>query len=77
MTCRAYAIVNEYMDARNTIDVKFYTFHPYNYGKDVCVGFGWGPLCIGWNVTVRNHVGDWERIEMRLQGGSLNHGVSP
>ena len=30
---RTYAIVTEYGDASNTIDVKFYVFNPYNYGK--------------------------------------------
>ena len=31
----AYAIVTEYEDTCNTVDVKFYMFSPYNYGKDV------------------------------------------
>ena len=31
----AYAIVTEYGDTCNTVDVKFYMFSPYNYGKDV------------------------------------------
>lgn len=31
---RTYAIVTEYGDASNTIDVKFYVFNPYNYGKE-------------------------------------------
>ena len=65
----AYAIVTEYGDTCNTVDVKFYMFSPYNYGKDVCLGFGVGPLCVGWNVTMGNHVGDWERLEMRFRKG--------
>ena len=31
----AYAIVTEYGDTCSTVDVKFYMFSPYNYGKDV------------------------------------------
>ena len=33
------------------------------------LGFGVGPLCVGWNVTMGNHVGDWERMEMRFVDG--------
>jgi len=33
-----YAIVRDYQDAWNTIDVVYHTFYPYNRGKQVCVG---------------------------------------
>ena len=32
---RAHAIVTEYGDAINTVDVKFYIFSPYRYVKKV------------------------------------------
>ena len=32
---RAHAIVTEYGDAINTVDVKFYIFNPYRYVKKV------------------------------------------
>ena len=62
-----YAVVTEYHDSCNIVDVRYYTFNPYNYGKEICVGFGLGPFCFGRNVTLGNHVGDWERLEMRFQ----------
>jgi len=33
-----YAIVRQYYDAWNTIDVVYHTFYPYNRGKNVCIG---------------------------------------
>ena len=67
--CSAYAVVTEYHDSCNVVDVKYYTFNPYSYGKEICVGFGLGPFCFGQNVTLGNHVGDWERLEMRFENG--------
>ena len=42
-----YAVVTEYGDSCNTVDVRYYTFNPYSYGKEICVGFGLGPFCFG------------------------------
>ncbi len=42
-----YAVVTDHGDACNTVDVFYFTFYPYNYGKDVCFGIGYGPFCIG------------------------------
>ena len=33
-----YAIVRQYQDAWNTIDIVYHTFYPYNRGKHVCIG---------------------------------------
>lgn len=33
-----YAIVRDYQDAWNTIDVVYHMFYPYNRGKQVCLG---------------------------------------
>lgn len=33
-----YAIVREYGDAWNTVDVVYHMFYPYNRGKVVCLG---------------------------------------
>ncbi len=34
-------------DDCNTIDVKFNTWYPYNYGKDVCLSFDPNGFCLG------------------------------
>ena len=42
-----YAVVTEYHDSCDIVDVRYYTFNPYSYGKEICVGFGLGPFCFG------------------------------
>ena len=42
-----YALVREYNDSCNTIDVRFATYYAYNHGKDVCIGLDPTGVCIG------------------------------
>ena len=42
-----YAMVHEFNDECETIDISFPTFYPYNYGKDVCEGLDGSGECIG------------------------------
>ena len=45
-----YAVVTEYQQLAGcppVVDVKYHIFNPYNYGKEICVGFGFGPFCLG------------------------------
>ena len=44
---KLYAIVKEWNDTCNTIDVRYATYYAYNHGKDVCIGFDPTGLCIG------------------------------
>jgi len=65
-----YAIVRDYQDAWNTIDVVYHTFYPYNRGKQVCVGILTAKSkCLGNEETFGNHVGDWEHVQLRFQNG--------
>jgi len=65
----SYAFVTEHNDSCATVDVTYSLFYPFNYGKDVCVGIDTGGLCLGEVKTFGNHVGDWEHVSLRLQGG--------
>jgi len=65
----SYTFVTEHNDSCSTVDVTYTFFYPFNYGKDVCVGVESGSLCIGGVKTFGNHVGDWEHVSLRLQGG--------
>ena len=44
---RVIALVKEWNDECNTIDVSYPQFYPYNYGKDVCIGFDPNGHCNG------------------------------
>ena len=59
-----------YQDSCATVDVAYGFFSPYNYGKDTCVGLETEDgECRGFIKTFGNHVGDWEHVEIRFQGG--------
>jgi len=68
---KSIALVKEWNDECNTIDVSYPQFYPYNYGKDVCIGFDPNGHCNGpidgpiW--TFGNHVSDWEHQAIRFQ----------
>jgi len=65
-----YAVVRDYQDAWNTIDVVYHTFYPYNRGKQVCVGILTAKdKCLGNVESFGNHVGDWEHVQLRFQNG--------
>lgn len=64
-----YTFVTEHNDSCNTVDVTYAVFFPFNYGKDVCVGLDQFGVCLGEVKTFGNHVGDWEHVSLRLQGG--------
>ena len=42
-----YALVKEWNDVCETVDVSYPTFYPYNYGKDVCIGLDPNGNCNG------------------------------
>eukprot|EP00092_Neocalanus_flemingeri_P017694 GFUD01019140.1.p1 GENE.GFUD01019140.1~~GFUD01019140.1.p1 ORF type:complete len:354 (+),score=85.06 GFUD01019140.1:245-1306(+) len=65
----SYTFVTEHKDSCNTVDVTYTLFYPFNYGKDVCLGIESGSSCVGSWRTFGNHVGDWEHVSLRLQGG--------
>jgi len=65
----SYAFVTEHNDSCSTVDVTYTLFYPFNYGKDVCIGLEVGGSCVGDLRTFGNHVGDWEHVSLRLQGG--------
>ena len=44
---KVIALVKEWNDECNTIDVSYPQFYPYNYGKDVCIGFDPNGHCNG------------------------------
>ena len=44
---KVYALVKEWKDECNTVDVSYPTFYPYNYGKDVCIGLDPNGHCNG------------------------------
>ena len=44
---KVIALVKEWNDDCNTIDVSYPQFYPYNYGKDVCIGFDPNGHCNG------------------------------
>jgi len=65
----SYVFVTEHNDSCQTVDITYSLFYPFNYGKDVCLGVEAGGACIGSWMTFGNHVGDWEHVSLRLQGG--------
>jgi len=65
----SYTFVTEHNDSCSTIDITYTFFYPFNYGKDVCVGIGDVSGCLGEVLTFGNHVGDWEHVSLRIQGG--------
>jgi len=66
-------VVHRTDDGRPTdvTDVLYWMFYPYNNGKRVCIGL-YIPVigCAGGYSTFGNHVGDWERVTLRLVGGT-------
>lgn len=64
-----YAIAKVWNDSCNTIDVKFNTWYPYNYGKDVCFSIDPNGFCLGVRVTIGNHFCDGDHSLMRIQNG--------
>jgi len=65
----SYVFVTDHQDSCDTVDVTYTLFYPFNYGKDVCLGVEVGSNCIGNWMTFGNHIGDWEHVSLRLQGG--------
>lgn len=68
-----YAEVAHRTDAgrpTNVTDIMYWMFYPYNNGKRVCIGL-YIPVigCAGGYSTFGNHVGDWERVTLRLVDG--------
>ncbi|AKF85985.1 hypothetical protein MFUL124B02_19735 [Myxococcus fulvus 124B02] len=54
----------------NVTDIIYWTFYPYNAGKNVCIGVYIGIACFGFGYsTFGNHVGDWEHITLRFIDG--------
>ncbi|XP_023337870.1 putative vacuolar protein sorting-associated protein TDA6 [Eurytemora carolleeae] len=68
-TAPMYTFVTEHLDSCSTVDVTYSMFYPYNYGKDVCVGLEEFGFCVGDWQTFGNHIGDWEHVSLRFQGG--------
>ena len=66
---KPYAIAKEWGDECNTIDVRFGTWYPYNYGKDVCLSVDPFGFCLGARVTFGNHFCDGDTSYMRIQNG--------
>ena len=66
---KPYAIAKEWGDECNTIDVRFGTWYPYNYGKDVCLSVDPYGFCLGARVTFGNHFCDGDTTYMRIQNG--------
>nr|WP_255653721.1 MULTISPECIES: Vps62-related protein [unclassified Myxococcus] len=54
----------------NVTDLIYWTFYPYNAGKEVCIGYDTGGGCLGvGKSTFGNHVGDWEHLTVRFIDG--------
>ncbi|MFY1831952.1 Vps62-related protein [Myxococcus fulvus] len=53
----------------NVTDLIYWTFYPYNAGKEVCIGADTEIGCIGGKSTFGNHVGDWEHLTVRFIDG--------
>jgi len=62
-----YAIVED--KGRDTLEITYWTFYPYNRGKRVCIGVFSFAGCIGGYSTFGHHVGDWERVRVKLVKG--------
>lgn len=66
---KPFAIARVWEDDCNTIDVKFNTWYPYNYGKDVCLSFDPNGFCLVPRITFGNHFCDGDSSAMRIQNG--------
>ena len=63
-----YAIVNNTGPGEK--EITYWTFYPYNRGKRVCIGMFINNIgCAGGYSTFGNHVGDWERVRVKLVNG--------
>jgi len=65
-----YVIVVEKPQIQS-IDAYYFTFYPFNGGKEACVGLRVFGKCIGKTMEFGNHVGDWEHVAIRFNQQSL------
>ncbi len=60
-----------YSPSFGVVHIQYAMFYPYNYGKDVCFSLAPAGYCLSKRVAMGNHLGDWESITLRLEGGRV------
>ncbi|XP_063881478.1 uncharacterized protein LOC135111735 isoform X1 [Scylla paramamosain] len=63
--------------------VTYWMFYPYNRGKNICtINLGFfgqmfkvkvNGVCYGEEITLGNHVGDWEHVSIKFKGSKPTH----
>ncbi|XP_065064963.1 uncharacterized protein LOC135691121 isoform X1 [Rhopilema esculentum] len=62
-----YTLWRQFRQGRNQVrDFVYWTFYPYNRGKNVCIGVAGSGRCFGGCTVMGNHVADWEHVTVRL-----------
>ena len=62
-----YTLWRQFRQGKNQVrDFVYWTFYPYNRGKNVCIGAAGSGRCFGGCTVMGNHVADWEHVTVRL-----------
>jgi len=60
-----YAMVSQ--KSETILDVMYWFFYPYNFGKKFCIGVKIEGVCFGCRKEFGDHVGDWEHVTVRFE----------
>ncbi|XP_045139261.1 uncharacterized protein LOC123520762 isoform X2 [Portunus trituberculatus] len=80
---RAPTNKDQFLPSEQQYTITYWMFYPYNRGKNVCtINLGFfgkmfkikiNGVCYGEEITLGNHVGDWEHVSIKFKGSEPTH----